>query len=373
MKMKSAWKKRAILIVIVLLLPAAGTVGLAAGEGLLLWQAAEAALRHNPLTRLARVRVELAKVGAEQLRQRVDGAVYRLMSGATLSMEEWSLVYVGPGQAEQMEPLALRRERAERDLLVLETQRNYLEVYRATDRLKLAELALSRAREQQRLAEVAFSAGTVARSDILAAQAQVAAAEARVYAAESSVQSARAALNKSLDRPLAAKMDLPAVIGAPERGTLNLQLGLSEAESSRLEVIAAGKAVRLKERERDFARHTLDSVGRRKAELAVEEAQLQLETTLAAVRLEVFQLYHRLSGLELQLAALEEGVRFAGEAHRLALLRYQAGVGTSQEITSARDALTEREQELLHARYEGYLGYLSWLLATGRRLEQTLR
>lgn len=363
------WKRKALLTAAVLLLLAAGSAGLAAGEGLSLRQAAEAALRQNPLTRLARVRAERARGGAEQLRQRVDGAVYRLMTGVTLSQQEWSDVYVGPVKAEQMEPLALRQERAERDLLVLETQKNYLEVYRAADRLKLAELALSRAAEQHRLAEAAFSAGTVARSDILAAQAQAAAAEARVYAAESSLQSARAALNKSLGRPPAATVDLPAAIGVPERRTPDLRQGLSEAENSRLDVIVAAENLRLKERERDFARHNLDTVGRQDAELAVEEAQLQLEATLAAVRLEVFQLYHRLAGLEKQLAALEEGVRYAAEAHRLALLRYQAGVGTSQEATSARDALTEREQELLHARYEGYLGYLSWLLATGRRLE----
>lgn len=361
--------RKAILGVVLWALLAGAGAGLAAEEGLSLLRALEAALRDNPAAGLAAVRVNLARAGADQLRQSVDGAVYRLMTGATLSAEEWSLVYVGSFQAEQMESLALRRERAERDLLVLETQRNYLEVYRAADRQKLAELALSRTREQQRLAEVAFLAGTVARSDILAAQAHAAAAEAELIAAESSVRSARAALNKSLGRPPDAAAALPAAFSIPERGAPDLQRGLSEAENSRLEVFIATEAVRLKEKERNLAQHTLDSAGRQYAELAVEEAKLQLETTLAAVRLEVFQLYHRLSGQELQLAALEQGVRYAAEAYRLAVLRYQAGVGTGQEVTVASDTLAEREIELLHVRYEGYLGYLKWRLATGRPLE----
>lgn len=362
-------KRRMLPAVAAVILLAAGSAGLAAGEAFSLRQAVVIALGNNPATELARVRTERARAGAEQLRQRVDDAVYRLITGKELLPNEWALVYVGSLQAEQMEPLALRRERAERDLLVLETQKNYLEAYRAADRLKLAELALARAREQQRLAEVAFQAGTVARSDILAAQAHVAAAEARVFSDESNVKSAQAALNKSLGRPPGATTDLPEAGSVPERGTPDLQRGLSEAESSRLEVIMATEALRLSERERDHARHTLDAAGRREAELAAEEAQLQLEMSLAAVRLEVYQLYHRLSGVDKQLTALEQGVRYAAEAHRLAVMRYQAGAGTELEVTSARDALAEREQELLHTRYEGYLGYLSWLLATGQRLE----
>ena len=370
MKLKLVLAKKAgIAAVVSLVLLVAGTVVLAAGEALLLRQAVEVALRDNPAARLAAVRAERARTGAEQLRQRVDGAVYRLITNS-LQPGDLSLVYVAPTQAEQMERLAPRRERAERDRLLLETQRNYLELHRAMDRLKLAGQALARAREQQRLAEVAFQAGTVARSDILTAQAHVAAAEARVFAAESGVQAARAALNKSLGRSLSAAVDLPEKFSVPERRPLDLQRGLAGADVERLDVIAARETLLLRERELAHASHTfLDSASRRDADLAVEEARLQLQATVEAVRLEVFQLYHRLSGVEKQLAALEQGVRSAAEAHRLAVLRYQAGVGTQIDVTAARDALDEREQELLHARYEGYLGDLSWRLATGQSLE----
>ena len=361
--------RAAALGVVLLVLLATAGAGLAAGAALSLQRARELALRDNPAADLATVQVDLARAGADRTRQAVNDAVYRLIIGLVLRPDEWTLVYVGSLQAEQMETLALHRERAERDRLQLEVQRNYLEAYRAGDRRNLANLALSRAREQQRLAEVAFSAGTVARSDILAAQAHVAAAEARVIAAEHGVRSASAALNRSLGRPLEATVELPAAVSLPERGTPDLQRGLSEAENSRLEIIMARETLRLKERERDFAGHAPGAVSRREAELAVDEARLQLEIRLAAVRLEVYQLYYRLAGLEKQLVALEQGVSYSAEAHRLALLRYQAGVGTEQEVTAARDLLAEREQELLHARYEGYLGCLSWHLATGRRLE----
>jgi len=361
-------KKSGITAVVILVLLVAGTVVLAAGEALLLRQAVDVALKDNPAARLATVRAERARNGAEQLRQRVDGAVYRLITNS-LQPGDLSLVYVAPTQAEQMERMAPLRERAARELLVLETQTNYLELYRAMDRLNLAGQALARAREQQRLAEVAFQAGTVARSDILVAQAHVAAAEAQIFAAESSVQTARAALNKSLGRPLADLVELPEQFSVPERRPLDLQRGLEGADADRLDVIIAREALLLSQIELSSARHTLASAALRDAELAVDEARLQLQTTVEAVRLEVFQLYHRLAGVEKQLAALEQGVRSATEAHRLAVLRYQAGVGTQMDVTAARDALAEREQELLHARYEGYLGHLSWRLAIGQPLE----
>ncbi len=190
-----------------------------------------------------------------------------------------------------------------------------------------------------------------------------------VISAESNVQAAQATLNKSLGRPLSAVIALPESFSVPKREALDLQKGLTWAKAGRLEVIVGRETLRVRERELVHGLHTLDSASQRETELAVEEARLQLQMAAEAVRLEVFQLYHRLSGLERQLTALEKGVRAAAEAHRLAVLRYQAGVGIQLEVTIAADALFEREQDLLHARYEGYLGYLGWRLATGQSLE----
>ncbi|MBS3898433.1 MAG: TolC family protein [Dethiobacter sp.] len=371
MKLRNFLTKRAgLAAVVAALLLLAASVVFAAGEEIILRRATEIALRDNPAARLAALRADRARVEAEQLRQRVDGAVYLLITTGTLPPAQMSLVYMGPLQAEQLEELAPHRKQAERNLLLLEVRRNYLELYRSFDRLKLAGQAERRAREQQRLAEVAFGAGTVARSDVMAAQVNVAATQARVFSAESEVQVARAALNKSLGRSLTAAIELPpGGFSLPEQETLDLDKGLAGAEAGRLEVISARETLRLKERELEYGRHMLDDAGRRGAELAVEEARLQLQMALEAVRLEVFQLYHRLAGLEKQLNVLEQGVGAASDAHRLAVLRYQAGVGTQFEITVAEDALVERELDLLHARYEGYLGYLSWRLATGQSLE----
>lgn len=370
MKLKHLVAKNVrIVTVVVAMLLVVGGVVLAAGEEIFLKQAIEFALRDNPAARLAEVRAGRARVGAEQLRQSVDGAVYLLITTGKLPHEQMLLVYTGSLRAEQLETLAPHRKQDERNLLLLETQSNYLELYRSFDRLKLARQAERRAREQQRLAEVAFGAGTVARSDILTAQAHVAAAQAQVFAAESNVQAARATLNKSLGRPLATAIELPGGFSVPEQETLDLAKGLAGAEAGRLEVIVARETLRLEERELEYARHSLDDAAQRGAELEAEGARLQLRMEVEAVRLEVFQLYHRLAGLEKQLIALEQGVRAAAEAHRLAVLRYQAGAGTQFEVTVAEDALAEREQDLLHARYESYLGYLSWRLATGQSLE----
>lgn len=364
--------KKRCLVPLTLLFCLVAAAGLAAaGEALSLARVIETARLYNPASSLAAVRAQLATIRHDQLKEQVDLLMKKYVAGLAMPDAEIRVLYVGPAQAEQIKATAQRREEMDRDLLVFEAQRNYLEVQKALDRLELARLSLERAEEQKRLAEAAYRAGTVARSDVLGAQSLVKMAEAQFFAAQSAVLSARAALNKTMGFAPDREVALEEGFLPPVPGELDLEKGLASALDNRLDVLAARENLKVKEKERAFARHTYAAGTslRDEAELAYEEAALALQEAEAAARLEVFQLYYRLAGTDKQLAALEQSVEYAAQTHRLAVLRYSVGVGTQADVTAALLALAEREADLLHARYDSYLGYLNWRLVTGQRLE----
>jgi outer membrane protein TolC len=359
-----------VLIAITALLLSMVTGFVLAGESLSLRRAVELALSGNPKARLASVQAERAMVSYESLVDTIDSLTEILNATGTLDDELMEILYVGPAQADQIKNLAERREEMEKNLLAVEAQRNYLNLSKAQDQLALAELGLDRAAEQKRLAEVAYRVGTVARSDVMGAEAQLSLAEVQFFAAESAIQTAQAALNKSMGRSLDEPVAPDADFTLPQVGPVNLKNGLDSA-AGRLDVVVAVETLSVKEKQFAYAKHTYhhDSTEYRAAELEADEALLSKQIALENARLEVHQLYHLLAGMEKQQEALEKSVNFAAEAYRLAMLRYEAGIATQMEVTSALQILSERETQLLHARYDHYLNYLNWVVATGRQVE----
>jgi outer membrane protein TolC len=97
----------------------------------------------------------------------------------------------------------------------------------------------------------------------------------------------------------------------------------------------------------------------RQAEQAVEQLRLQ-------IGLEVKTGYFALRGAHAQLAAARKEVEQAQEAHRVATLRYQEGVGTSVEILDAEATLQDARTRLNQAVFGLNLALAQLDLATGR-------
>lgn len=326
--------------------------------------AVEEALAKNPVVEKAALAVKKARLAYDRISLEVR------------EMEEYGVAmpyefHLARHEVDRAGNMAAMYEKFSRNKLALDVQQDYLGLLKAYDGLGLAQLGLERALEQKRLAEAAFSAGTVARSDVLGAEAQVAGAEAQLFAAESALAIAEMTLNKTLGRELDLTLPIDKNFNPPEIGHIDLAEGLEAAMEHNIEMVEARENLDLQEKVFRVAKsfYTPNVFLYREAELNLAEARLNVKVAEDNVRLQVSQLYAALGGMEKQEAALEKSVSYAAESYRLAQLRYEAGIATQMDVLGALVTLSEMENRLLQARYDHYLTYLQWLFVTGRPVQ----
>ncbi len=363
--MNKKYRAAAGLVLLLLLL---GRGLLAAQGGLTLSQAVELAAARNPMAMKAQLREERASLGLGQAQETVDLLVYLRDLGVPLPYSQQKVIDLTAAETASAQRLLARSGELVRDQLALEAQQKYLALRKARENLALARIGLERAAELKRLAEAAYRAGTVPRSDVLGAEAQLALAEAQVLAAAAAERNARMDLNKTLGNDLNGEITLAEPFALPETGEVDLESGLASALSHRFEIFEAQEAYYLKELSFNHAAAHLppDDRAYRTAYLDLVEAMYNLQIARDNVTLQVHQLYNALEAMAGRLAALEKAVAYSAESSRLARLRYGAGVGTQAEVLSAFYSQSELENQLLQARYDHYLTYLQWLFATGR-------
>jgi outer membrane protein TolC len=280
---------------------------------------------------------------------------------------------------------------------------SYLQVLLAQETVAAAERAQEQARESLRVAQARLQTGAVPQFDVLQAEVAAAGAEQAVVRAQTSVQTARTELLAALSVPQDVLVELTDDL-APQQvsGTLGdaLALGLRErpetvevasrlaAARAAIELAASGgrPGVSLGAAYDLTGTGATSSVGVWSVTLSVtlsvfdggvtrerlREARLRLEqlSTLEAETKQRIEVEVRQAWLGLQQAAGEltpaaRAVEQGREAARLAAVRYQAGVGTSLEVTSAQTALAQAEVSLATARFNHHLARNRLLLATG--------
>lgn len=351
----------------VLLLCAAGFV--AANDLLTLRGAVEQAVRNNPRMELAELRIRKADSLRAQYVRQIEAqesflgasmgnpALAAQLAAAQQSVADLNVAKVA---AEVEGDLARRQKIVEKSSLALEAQQRYLNLIRAEDNLALLQTSLKRAKDIKRLAEVAFEAGTAARSEIMRAEAQVANIEAALFGAESGVKIAQAALNTTLNRDIGSELKLDDNFNLPEVEDVKYNEGLHRALANRVEMAAALGAVKIVNSKKFYG----TSQGSLAVDIEFEEAAVNLRAAEDGIRLEVFNLYQMLLGLEKQIAAREKGLELAEENYRISKLRYELGVATQGEVMDALISLSEQEVSLLNDQFDCYLGYLNWRLKT---------
>ncbi len=343
-----------------------------AREALTLRGTIDMALYYNPAGQKARVWTQKAELAADQATSAVDFYINLEEQGIKLPYSIKQQIDLIQDQANSGKYLADIGEELTRNQLVLEAQQKYLALLKAKESFKLSDLGFKRAKELLHMAEVAFTAGVVPRSDILGAEAQLAAAEAQLLAAEAGVKNAELDLNKTLGRDLHIPVKLSEPFILPEIGPVDLEKGLEYAMRNRFEILQAREDFMLKKKALKHASENLSpgDSALNMAQLDMQEASLNLRIANDNVTIQVHQLYNALQMQEARLAALEKGVTFSAESFRLARLRYEAGLGIQVEVQGAALSLAELENQLLSARYDHYLSWLQWLFVIGRPVFQ---
>jgi len=104
----------------------------------------------------------------------------------------------------------------------------------------------------------------------------------------------------------------------------------------------------------------------RSAQASQRQAEQMIEALRLQIGLDVKTAYFALQAAQAQLAAARKEVEQAQEAHRIATLRYQEGVGTSVEILDAEATLGGARTRLNQSLFGLNLALAQLDLATGR-------
>jgi outer membrane protein TolC len=280
----------------------------------------------------------------------------------------------------------------------------YLQALLAQESLRTARRSTEQADENLRVAQARVRVGVAPPFDALQAEVAVASAQQAVARAESQVRSAQAGLNALIAVPLDTVVELtdsleprpvqgtlPGVIARalrdrPELAEVQARMAAARASielaasggrpnvavSANYDVTGAGTlaglwsvtlAVTLSLHDGGITRERI-----REAELRLEQLRVIELQTRQRIELEVRQAWFALEQSAVELVAAQRGVDQAREASRIAGVRFDAGVGTSLELTSAAAAAAHAEFALAQARFGQNLARAQLFLAVGGTL-----
>ncbi len=286
----------------------------------------------------------------------------------------------------------------------------YYRVLTAEEQVQVSQEVVDSAKEHLRIAKLRYGAGVAPEFDVLAAQAYVARVQQGLISAQTELSIAREALNSVLgvSLPEGTVLKTPPPCRIPKVDSDSLK---AEALAHRPDVIAAratvtanaarvaaeraahqptvsasidytliptvtipGTDVVVVKNSGNFviaANWHLYDGGEVTARIRAAEAQLRRsQQELAAlelqVSLEVKSAYLQVQAAVAQKEAAGKEVEQAKEAHRIATLRYQEGVGTSVEVLDAEANLSGAKTRLNTAIYNLNLAVSALDLAVGR-------
>lgn len=340
------------------ILPVAGVPaygGAGAAVPLSLEEAITKAMETSPALEIARLKLDQARLGYVQFSSKmammppVPGETYENAKATTLARRKLQMAVVLAENG---------MEQARRDVR-FQVEKAYYEALKAEENLSAARAGVKRAKEQLDNATRFYSVGTAPRSDVLAAEAQLAAAQAALSGASRAREVAMMGLNRAMGRDLDAPIELKKGITYQPYGEIDLDAVVARALERRLDLIQARENLAVAEMQHDLAEDLLggslleaNRLERQITELAAREAKLSLQQREQQVILEIRQAYLNIKGAEERYLQLRKAVEQAQESLRLATLRYEAGVGTSLEVTVAESYLAQAESQLIGALYD---------------------
>jgi len=299
--------------------------------------------------------------------------------------------------------IARAAERQTRNDLALAATRAYGRTMRArADRLA-REAAVEGAEEDARIAEARRDAGTASEADLLAMQAYLAEMRAASIDAATEERLARADLNRLMNRPLAAEMEVepgavaPSSSGEPAGLTGRALDRRPEVQQAALRVDLANA---LRTRSRDallpevavqggyewnngerggpaaawvtgaMIRLNLFSGGAslakvREAAHAADRARAEQERTAAAIQMEVLTAVEQLAAARARESVGRAAVMQARESQRIIRDRFEAGLASTSDVIRAATALLDADAQRVRAVVDVMVGEAALRRAVG--------
>ncbi|MNY05526.1 Outer membrane efflux protein BepC precursor [compost metagenome] len=306
--------------------------------------------------------------------------------------------------ADLSEQLAEVERRGARRKVAYETALAYFAVLQAESMRDAARINVEQAKEQLTLAELRSQGQVGTRLEVLQAQTSVAIAQEGFLQAVNQLRQARQTLESQLGGSMAElsvdpMTQLKHLAYAPEQ--------IARALDGRPEVAQAilareGQAETARQRARttwptvsavgdvttapgggtqqtiaaSLAWNFFDS-GRtatqvKQAQLGAERAAASLVATRRAAALEIQTTAQALQSAQERVAVTQQGLQAAIEGLKLAKVRFNAGVGTGLEVTSALSSLSQAQSAYIQGSYEVKTYQLRLAQALGLELEDLI-
>lgn len=243
----------------------------------------------------------------------------------------------------------------------LKVETKYYAVLQARDLVKVDEAALERAEKQLDIAKASFTVGTVAKTDVLAAEVGVAKAKASLTSAKNSYDTAVIDLNRAIGLDLVTPLNLAGGADFTPMAEVDLAAVTNEAMATRLDVAKAEVSL-------ENAKIKLQAIydyyaGTNDVKIAgvdVDDAEITLEDTKNQVISDLTQAHLNVKAAREKINALQAGVDQARENVRLTNLRYQVGMATSLEVLDASVELADIEAQHVEALYSYKIAVLAF-------------
>ena len=306
------------------------------------------------------------------------------------------LARLGASSAE-LNGVAARRQ------IALGTTELFYGIVQAQGLLRVTEQDEQRATEQLQVATARVKAGAAPQFDQLRAEVEVANTHQSVIAARTALESARNQLKNLLAIDVARPIEIeapaePVLLTADRYACRELASQMrEEINTAEQQVAMAQQNVRLAQAARGvnlgaIASYTKQEASgfsadyswtlgvqaskplldggnsrsqQRQAEEQVKQARLLVQQITELVALDVWQAALALEEAQAKLASTEKTSELAEEGLRLAELRYEAGVGTTLEVTDARTALLAAETNHVNAIYSHQIATARLVRAVG--------
>lgn len=272
--------------------------------------------------------------------------------------------------------------------VINDTTSAYFALLAAQRRATIAEQAVVVARDDEKLAEQQFNAGTAARADVLREQVTLANAQVQAVQADNEAAIDNATLANSLDIDLGSSIEPTENLNASVP-SFALDDVLDDARTKRPEIAASRAAVTIAADAVKAARAgTLPTLALQvqnagltpnfenikqpqlsetlsitwklfdggmthgrvaEAQADVDKAQINLKQLENGVDLETRRAYLNYVAAQAQLAAAKSAQQSADEDLRVTRIRFRAGVGTSLELSDALLADTQAQSQYVTA------------------------
>lgn len=317
------------------------------------------------------------------------------------------LIYDGGRLGDGLDAVRLSQELAESEQTGARRKAQYDAAIAYLNVLKagsLYEVALEGERQAARhldMAKARVARGVAAQFEVLQAGSQLAQAQAARAKAASALDLARLTLEMAIGAPVGNLDPDPAVptglvpdverawAERPELRQLAIaqDIGRSRAESQRKAVLPALMGLGSYVYQPGGTSYYVLGVALQgslynggqtasrilQAEADIEREQHRIEAQRRAVRLEVQSAELARKEAAVRVATLERGVETAVEMHRLAGVRYRAGVGTGTEVVDAQAALSQARSNLVVARFDALISEILLAQALGLDLADLLQ